>query len=189
MNKVIGLDISSSTVGWALFSYDENSCKLEEYGHIKPMKSAKGSLSVRAADYLDKITDFLSDKSPDSVAIEAYANKFSKGRSTARTIIVLSVFNEITSVGSIKSIGIEPDRYAVVTIRSVLSKIAGEKISSKEDAFDFIVNKFKSFKIRKKKTGTIKDECFDEADAVAVALTHIYKELDNGKGFNLQQIC
>ena len=189
MNKVIGLDISSSTVGWALFSYDENICKLEEYGHIKPMKSAKGSLSVRAADYLDKIIDFLSDKSPDSVAIEAYANKFSRGRSTARTIIVLSVFNEVTSIGSIKAINIEPNRYAVISIRSVLSKIAGTKISSKEEAFDFIVEKFKSFKIRKKKTGTIKDECFDEADAIAVALTHIYKELDNGKGFNLQRVC
>tara|TARA_B100001094_G_scaffold333399_1_gene411491 strand:- start:15095 stop:15664 length:570 start_codon:yes stop_codon:yes gene_type:complete len=188
MNKVIGLDISSSTVGWAVLAYDKNNYKLEEYGHIKPLKSNKGSLSVRAADYLDKITNFLPKKSPDSVAIEAYANKFSKGRSSARTIIVLSVFNEITSVGSIKSIGIEPDSYAVSTIRSILSKIAGNKISSKEEAFDFILNHFDDFKIRKKRTGNIKDECFDEADAIAVALTHIYKESDNGKGFNLQQI-
>ena len=188
MKKVIGLDISSSTVGWAVMSYNKDSCSLEDYGHIKPMKSAKGSLSVRSADYLDKIMNLLSDKSPDSVAIEAYANKFSRGRSTARTIIVLSVFNEVTSIGSIKSVGIEPSRYAVVSIRSVLSKIAGKKISSKEEAFDFIVEKFNGFEIRKKKTGSIKDECFDEADAIAVALTHIYKELDNGKGFNLQRI-
>lgn len=188
MKKVIGLDISSSTVGWAILAYNESGYKLEEYGHIKPLKSNKGSLSVRAADYLDKITNFLSKKSPDSVAIEAYANKFSRGRSTARTIIVLSVFNEITSVGSIKAVDIEPSRYAVVTIRSILSKIAGRKISSKEEAFDFILNNFDNFNLRKKKTGNIKDECFDEADAIAVALTHIYKELDNGKGFNLQQI-
>ena len=188
MKKVIGLDISSSTVGWAIISYDDSFYKLEEYGHIKPLKSSKGSLSVRSADYLDKIVDFLSDKAPDSVAIEAYANKFSKGRSTARTIIVLSVFNEVTSIGCLKSLGFEPARYAVISIRSILSKIANKKISSKEDAFNFIVENFDSFKLRKKKTGTLKDECFDEADAIAVALTHIYKELDNGKGFNLQRI-
>lgn len=188
MHKVIGLDISSSTVGWATFIVENDSCKLDEYGYIKPMKSAKGSLSARASHYLDQISDLLQAKKPDFVAIEAYVNKFSKGRSTARTIIVLSVFNEITSIASIRTLSKEPHRYPVATIRSSLSKISGNKISSKEEAFEFIKNTFsEKFKIRNKKTGKIKDECFDEADAIAVGLTHIFKELKNGKRLNIQQ--
>ena len=176
MIKIIGLDISSATVGWAIMEYDENSFSLVEYGHIKPLPSKSGSLAARAADYMDKISDLLVDKSPDIVAIEAYANKFTKGRSSARTIIVLSVFNELTSVASIKSLNIEPHSYAVSTIRSSIGKLMGKSVTSKDDAFDLIRDNFKAFTLRFKRTGKIKDECYDESDAIAVALTHIYKE-------------
>jgi len=180
MKKLISLDISSSTVGWALFSFSKDEFSLIEYGHIKPEKSSKGSLAYRAANYLDKISEFLIQKNPDCVAIEAYANKFPKGKSSARTIIVLSLFNETTSMASIKSIGVEPKSYPVMTIRSCLSSFSGSKITSKEDCFNFIKNNFKNFNLKYKKTGKIKDECYDEADAIAVGLTHIIKEQKSG---------
>jgi len=176
MLKVIGLDISSATVGWSVMEYDDSSYSLLEYGHIKPLPSKRGSLAVRAAAYMSEISDLLTDKSPDFVAIEGYASRFSKGRSSARTIIVLSVFNELTSVASIKSLKIEPVSYAVSTIRSSIGKLFGSKVVSKEDAFILIKDNFKTFSLRFKRTGRIKDECYDEADAIAVALTHIYKE-------------
>jgi len=50
MKKLISLDISSSTVGWALFSFSKDEFSLIEYGHIKPEKSSKGSLAYRAAN-------------------------------------------------------------------------------------------------------------------------------------------
>jgi Holliday junction resolvasome RuvABC endonuclease subunit len=175
MNKVIGLDISSATVGWSLFEYNDKEYTLMEYGHIKPPPSKSGSLAFRASSYMDEISKLFLEKKPDSVAIEAYASKFSPGRSSARTIIVLAVFNELTSVSSIKSIGVEPSSYAVATIRSMLSKESGTKITSKDESFDFVKNNFKKFKVRFKRTGRIKDESGDEADAIAVALTHILK--------------
>jgi Holliday junction resolvasome RuvABC endonuclease subunit len=186
MNKIISLDISSSTVGWAMLSYDDNNFSLEEYGHIKPLKSTKGSLAFRASDYFDKISDLLKEKNPDFVVIEAYASRFQSRKSTARTIIVLSFFNELTSVASLKAIKIEPISYPVVTIRSCLSKFSGTKITSKEDCFKFIEKYFKNFTLRYKRTGSIKDECYDEADAIAVGLTHIIKEQKNGKRLNLR---
>ncbi len=155
MKKLISLDISSSTVGWALFSFSKTEFDLLDYGHIKPEKSSKGFLSYRASKYLDDISDFLIEKNPDCVAVEAYANKFPKGKSSARTIIVLSVVNETTSMASIKSIGVQPKRYPVMT-------------------------NVKHFNLRYKKTGKIKDGCYDEADAIAVGLTHIIKEQKSG---------
>jgi Holliday junction resolvasome RuvABC endonuclease subunit len=175
MKKILGLDISSSTVGWSLVEYDDKSEILLEYGHIKPPKSKKGSLAFRAADYFDTIKDFLKKKDPDFVAIEAYASRFPKGRSTARTIITLSFFNEITSVACLKALNVEPESYAVVTIRSCLSKLAKTKISSKEEAFEYVKTYFSNFKVRDNRAGNLAKECLDEADAIAVCLTYIYK--------------
>ena len=180
MKTVIGLDISSSTIGWSLLEYDDQSIKLKEYGNIKPPKSNKGSLAFRALSAHDDIVLLLKDKNPDFVVSEAYANKFPSGKSTARTIIVLSVFNELMSIACINSLKQEPIRYAVVTIRSMLSKEAGYKISSKDECFDFIKKYFSGFSLRNNKSGNIAKECYDEADSIAVALTYILKERENG---------
>ena len=180
MKTVLGLDISSSTIGWSLLEYDDQRIELREYGHIKPPKSNKGSLAVRALRAHDEVCDLLIEKMPDFVASEAYANKFPAGRSTARTIIVLSVFNELISIACLRGLKYEPQRYAVVTIRSMLSKEAGYKISSKEECFEFVKKYFSNFSLRNNKNGKIAKECYDEADSIAVALTYIFKERNNG---------
>ena len=180
MKTVLGLDISSSTIGWSILEYSDQAITLKEYGNIKPPKSSKGSLAYRASVAYDEVYSFLLDKNPDTVAVEAYANKFPAGKSTARTIIVLSVFNELMAIASLKSLDREPIRYAVSTIRASLGKIAGYKVSSKEDVFEFIKKYFIEFNLRENRSGNIAKECYDEADAIAVALTHIHKERSNG---------
>jgi len=180
MKTVLGLDISSSTIGWSILEYDDQKIVLKEYGYIKPPKSSKGSLAFRASAAYDEVYSFLKDKEPGVVAVEAYANKFPAGKSTARTIIVLSVFNELMAIASLKALGEEPIRYAVQTIRASLGKVAGYKISTKEDAFEFIKKYFIEFNLRENRSGNIAKECYDEADSIAVALTHIYKERLNG---------
>ena len=176
MKTILGLDISSSTIGWSILEYDDKQIILKEYGHIKPPKSSKGSLTFRVSAAYDEVYDFLKKKKPDAVASEAYANKFPRGRSTARTIIVLSVFNELVSMACLKGLSYEPEKYAVMTIRSMLSKLAGYKITSKEDCFEFIRKNFSNFSLRNNRNGKIAKECYDESDAIAVALTYILKE-------------
>jgi Holliday junction resolvasome RuvABC endonuclease subunit len=173
---ILGLDISSSTVGWSLVEYDDDKETLLEYGHIKPLGSKKGTLAFRAADYLKTIKKFLVDKSPDSIAIEAYASRFPRGRSTAKTIITLSLFNEVTSIACLHALNMETTSYAVVTIRSILSKMSKTKITSKEEAFDYVKEYFDNFKVRDNRAGNLAKECLDEADAIAVCLTYIYKD-------------
>jgi Holliday junction resolvasome RuvABC endonuclease subunit len=180
MKTILGLDISSSTIGWSILEYNDKQIILKEYGYIKPPNSSKGSLTFRVSAAYDEVYKFLKSKKPDAVASEAYANKFPRGKSTARTIIVLSVFNELISMACLKSLKYEPEKYAVMTIRSMLSKFAGYKISSKEECFEFIKKYFSNYSLRNNRNGKIAKECYDEADAIAVALTYILKERNNG---------
>ena len=56
MSKILGLDISSTTVGWAIIDADKSGYNLVEHGHIKPPNSTKGSLTFRASKYYDDPT-------------------------------------------------------------------------------------------------------------------------------------
>jgi len=177
MIKVLGLDISSATIGWAILNMESGGVSLFEYGHISPPKSKAGSLTYRANSAFDDVLDLLAEKKPEIVVVESYANKFPAGRSTARTIIVLSVFNEVVSMAALRSTEKDPVRYSVATIRSKLSKLAGKKISSKEECFEFICDYFPNFVVRKNRNDKIAKECFDQADAIAAAATYYVKEI------------
>ena len=172
MKKVIGLDISSSVIGYGIIEFDESTISLVKYGHIKPPSSDKGSLAYRGLEASKDVRDLLKKESPDAVAVEMYANRFSAGRSSARTIIVLSFFNELMSLTCLDSIGIETDRYTVANIRSTISKYLKNKSISKDQIFEVIKLTFPNFKPRINKNGNIGTESFDQADAIAVAFCH-----------------
>jgi Holliday junction resolvasome RuvABC endonuclease subunit len=177
MIKVLGLDISSATIGWAILNMDDGGVSLSEYGHISPPKSKAGSLTFRASKAFDEASELIAEKAPEIVVVESYANKFPAGRSTARTIIVLSVFNEVVSMAALRLLGKDPVRYPVITIRSKLSKLAGKRISSKEECFEFICDYFSTFTVRRNRNDNISKECFDEADAIAAAMAYYVKEV------------
>ena len=97
MNRVLSFDISSSTIGWSILKYNKDKYILEEYGHIKPPKKEKDK-TIKLSETYTLIKDLLLDKNPDEIAVEQYANKFTKGRSSANTIIVLSTYNEMVKL-------------------------------------------------------------------------------------------
>jgi Holliday junction resolvasome RuvABC endonuclease subunit len=175
MKKILSFDVSSSTIGYSVIEYDLNSINLVEYGNVKPPKSDKGSLSYRALSAVKSITTIVERVKPDEVAIEDYAKRFSAGRSTARTIIVLSFFNELMCLTVLDKLNIEAYRYPVITIRSSISHHLSIKTISKEDMFKVICDNFKNFLPKKNKVGGIKEESFDEADAIAVGFCHAIK--------------
>jgi Holliday junction resolvasome RuvABC endonuclease subunit len=175
MKNVLGLDISSSTIGWALLSFDNEEFLLKSYGHIKPPPSKSGTLTHRIDSAYSDLKKLFVQIDPASVAIEAYANKFTSGRSNSRTIIVLSVFNELSALASLRSIGIEPSKYSVISIRSDMSKFFNKKIKTKDDVFEHVCEYFKNFELRHTRTGKIRKECYDEADAIAVAICHFIR--------------
>lgn len=178
MKTLLSLDISSSTVGWAIFKFDQQTAELFKYGHFKPpsKKQSKDCLPIRlnkAVEFLENLIDIFQ---PDLVVIEDYAKSFTKGRSTANTIILLSVFNETLRRTAYNKTGKDPLKYPVATIRSVIGKHFNEKVVSKEEIFPVIVKHCQRFITRKKKTGNIVDQCWDEADAIACGIVGVIKQ-------------
>ena len=173
MTKTLGLDISSSVIGWSVLLDDGESISLDSYGHIKPPPSKAGSLAFRMSSGFDSISELFEKTKPDIVAIESYANKFSAGRSSARTIIVLSCFNEMVSMACLRSLNFETEKYTVSRIRSLISKGYNLKLITKDDVFNFIKNKFSNFNIRKNRNNKVAKTVYDESDSIAVALASI----------------
>jgi Holliday junction resolvasome RuvABC endonuclease subunit len=168
--KHMGLDISSSTIGYTICE-DEN---LLVQGHYKPMKSKVKKINKTLAErllptYKDMVKLFNQHK-PDSVCIEDYARKFSPGRSSAQTIIVLSCFNEVVSMACVDSLGFAPSKYPVASIRKTIG-LKGKV--EKEDVLKKILEKHPSFNVQHSRSNNIKKETYDEADSLAVIIHHL----------------
>lgn len=182
MIKTLGLDISSSVIGWSVISSNGKDVCLYEYGHILPPPSKKGSLAFRMNSAFDDISNLLRRVNPDVVSIESYVNKFSHKKSSARTIIVLSSFNEVISMACIRELGFEAEKYTVGSIRSIISKEYSLDVKSKDDVINFVNSKFDNFIIRKNKNNNISKTVYDESDSIAVALASVltnYKDKKN----------
>lgn len=172
MKTVLGLDISSSVIGWGILEFDKTTIALKKYGHIKPPDAKAGSLTIRLSSAMADVKKLLSEECPDIVVIENYASAFSPGRSSARTIIVLSSFNEATQLVVYEALGFESEKLAVSHIRSVISKHVGTKSISKDEIFDEIKRIFPTFIPRITKKQTVGAESYDQADAIAAALSY-----------------
>lgn len=180
MKKVLALDISSSTIGWAIFEYDVSSKKysLLKYGHTKPLSKAKADRAgkgfvCRLNDAYSKISKLIKSECVDEVALEEYAKRYSKGRSSANTIITLATFNEVVTLSCFRELGREPARYTPRTVRTFLGKKFNCKLDEKEDCFKFVDKNFSSFKKTLTRYGNIKTEHYDESDAIIIGLYHI----------------
>jgi Holliday junction resolvasome RuvABC endonuclease subunit len=185
--KIMGLDISSSTIGWSLFTSDQSFFSLDHYGYIKPAKGTPAkpmSLSKRLKDAKDKVNQIILQHNPDVIVIEDYAKRFSIGRSSAQTIIVLSVFNETISLLGYEKLNKDVVKYPVVSIRAELSKFFKQKIVSKDDIGPVILKNSTNFKQLQSKNG-IRKENEDIIDAIAVGLTYIIKEIFRGQNYTL----
>lgn len=178
MNKILSLDISSATIGWAAFDYDLSKAQLLDYGHFKPpdKKKAKGCLPVRLDAAINFLEQLIAHFNPDEIIVEDYAKQFSKGKSQASTIILLATFNEVLGWVSYKKIGKDVNRIPVTTIRSIIGKHFQTKIVSKDEIFPVIIKNSLIYKTKLNKAGNIKKECGDEVDAIACGMTWILQK-------------
>ena len=180
MKKILGLDISSSTIGWAIINVSNKDYEVNSYGYIKPpkkkVKKRELSLSERLSDTYDLISGLIAKHSPDDIVVERYANRFSSGRSTIRTIMMLSLFNEMVSLCVFREFGKNTYQYAPITIRSSIGKYFDKSIKSKDDAFKFVCENISKFNTKTNRMGNMRKESYDEADAICVALCHFIKK-------------
>lgn len=173
MEKILGFDISSTTIGYCILEVDNQKISHIKSETFKPPK--KGTIFER----LDKVAiwakNIILTNKPDNIVIEDIA-KYMPGKSTANTIIMLALFNRTIGMEAYHYLKKSPILYNVLSIRHGIK--LSKQLPSKEDIPSIIEKHLNiKFDFAKSKQGKIKQENFDRADAIAVTLHHCLKEI------------
>lgn len=176
-NCILGLDCSSSVLGWGLIDIDTK--ELMAYGYYN-LASSKYPIMERL-DYLYKIVTSLGQEfAPKKVVIEEIV-KFMKGRSSAATIISLTAFNRAAALSAYHSIG-NVEFMNVNTIRKII-RVATKhdgKILKEEMPNVIKENLYSELKYYKKRTTGWTDQTYDQSDGIATAWAFcLQTEVDN----------
>lgn len=171
MPKIIGLDISSSNIGYSVIEYNNLDIKLIDSGVIKPLKDS--NILLRLKKTKEDILSLLSKHNPDDIIIEDIL-LFLKNKSNARTIITLAIFNRVIGLACFEYLNKPPVLMSVATIRKFI------KIDEKPKKEDIpnLIEKHLNIKfpwiLNKKKN--IDKSSYDMSDAIAVSLAYIFKQ-------------
>lgn len=167
MSKILGLDVSSTTIGYSILEITEgNEIKLVFSDYLKPIKN--GTIIQRIVDTRNKIKAIIEKHKPDYIGIEDII-QFMQGKSTAKTIITLTTFNRMICLLAFDYLQRSPELFSVITIRHGLKE---NKIFPKKEDMPELVAKHLgiTFPYELNKKGNIKVENYDKADGIAVGL-------------------
>lgn len=172
MKRIMGIDASTATIGLCIVDYCDHTAKLKHQEYYKP--PTKGNLFERLAAVRVYIQEKIDEFNPDDLAIEDIA-LFMK-LSTARTITTLAVLNRTVGLAIYDKTNKPPYLYNALRIRHAIK--LDKNLPPKEDIPELVakVLKFKfPYEYKKTRDGSkkLKEEIFDMADAIAVALCHI----------------
>jgi Holliday junction resolvasome RuvABC endonuclease subunit len=180
MATILGLDVSSSTIGYCLLKVENKKLELLEHNHIKPSKDDNHTLIERLDLMTKEINKICVSYNPNYIVIEDSV-QFMANRTTANTIILLSVFNKAVALECYHATNKLPIFLLPVSIRAKIGKCLSIKKINKEDLPDIWENYFgkssfkMKFKIKGKNKGKKIDEMYDEADAIAAAFAGAIK--------------
>jgi len=171
MKRLLGIDCSSTTIGLGVLEIDdENNIKYVSMDYIKPLKT--GTIIERIVDTRNKIKAIIEKEEPTHIAIEEII-QFMGGKSTAKTIIMLTTFNRMVCLLAYDYLNKNPELFNVMSIRHGLK--LNKILPKKEEIPDLVANHLNiKFPWEFNKKGKPKVENYDRADGVAVALYHAY---------------
>lgn len=179
---IAGFDVSTKTVGWGILSIDNGNISYIDSGYFSPLKT--GSIFEKL-DFLRKnILDILNKYNPDKIGIEDII-KFMKNKSTAQTTLSLAIHNRTVGLACydwlMEKNKTSPEMFNVMTIRHGIKE--SKELPKKEMIPDLVAKHLnisypweRSKSSKKNKNGKIKDENFDRADGIAVALYYGKRE-------------
>lgn len=167
---VLGFDISSQTIGWCALRIDDGyTISIIKYGYIKPPK--KGHILERIVKTRDEVNKVINEIKPNYIGVEDLIKFMVK--STATTVVVLTSFNRMVCVTAYDYLQKYPELFNVMTIRHGLK--LNKILPSKQDMPDLVAKHLGfTFPYEKNKKGKIKDENYDAADGIAVALYYAF---------------
>lgn len=175
MTRILGFDVSSTTLAYAAIDYiDVSSLTLFDCGYIKPIKS--GNMLERLVDTRNKVKIIIEKYQPNEIVIEDII-QFMKGLSSAKTVITLATFNRMVGICAFDYLDRTPKMLNVMSIRHCIKKQAGlKKIPMKED-IPILLEKIAGLKtpILLNKKNQPKAETYDLSDAIAVAYSYIVR--------------
>jgi len=186
----MGLDASSATIGLCLLKYDDKKIELEHVEFYKPPK--KGDIFERLQQVRQYIFGKISELEPDEAALEEILLWMGGGKrcpvckqkmgrqSTAKTITTLTALNRTVGLAVLDNLGKSPYLYNVMSIRHKIKK--DKKIPKKEEVPERVAEILGiDFPYKLNKRNNLAKENEDMADAIAVALCHIFVERKNAK--------
>lgn len=167
MKRILGFDVSSTTIGYCVLDIDDqNEIHFVHANYLKPIK--KGSIIERIVDTRNKIQSIIDQAKPNEIGIEDII-QFMQGKSTAKTIIMLTTFNRMIGLCAYDYLKKSPELFSVMTIRHGLK--TGKDLPKKEDMPELVAQHLRiTFPYETNKKGKIKVENYDKADGIAVAL-------------------
>ena len=175
MSKILSFDISSTTTAWAVLEIVDSQIIFIKSNYIKPSK--KGSIIERLSDTRDKIKEIIEKEDPDYIGIEDII-QFIKGKSSANTVITLSVFNRMICLLANDFLQnknkTSPELFSVLSIRHALKLT--KVLPKKEDMSELVAHHLNiNFPYEKNRKGNLKVENGDLADSIAVGLYYAFK--------------
>jgi Holliday junction resolvasome RuvABC endonuclease subunit len=169
--KVLGFDISSSTIGYGYLEIDDhNNIHFIDTNHYKPIK--KGNMIERLVKTRNDINKIISKYNPDYIGIEDII-QFMKNKSRASTIITLALFNRMVGLTAFDYLKKSPQLFNVMQIRHGLK--LSKELPKKEEIPNLVSEHLGiTFPYLYDKKGKIKEESEDMADGIAVALYYAF---------------
>jgi Holliday junction resolvasome RuvABC endonuclease subunit len=168
---ILSLDVSSTTIGWGVLEIKNNNIKYIDSGYFKPSK--KGDIFSKLDGARQYIISLFEKYKPDDIAIEEIV-QFMQGKSTAKTIIMLTTYNRCLGLLAYDYLGKPPQMFSVMQIRHGLK--INKILPKKEEMPDLVSNHLGiTFPWELNKKGAAKVENYDQADGIAVGLYYAHK--------------
>jgi len=183
MRKILGLDISTSCIGWCLLDAADGSLIAAGSIVLKDIK-CMFEKAQRAQQTLQML---VAEHNVESIAIEENLQAFRPGFSSAKTLITLARFNGIVSWLSYGCTKIKPSFINVNHARKSVGLKINRKssLSTKEQVFEWVKQSGMAdfpWPTRTLKSGPRKDlvifddSCYDISDAFVIAKAYVNNE-------------
>ncbi len=162
---ILGLDISTSIIGWCLL---ENDGTYRDIGYVDLHKCAD---LYEKLDMFVALVDKISKQKVPTIYVEEPLKMFMKNASMAQTIALLQRFNGMCCAVLYNWLDIQPKLINPMTARSTCGIKVPRGINTKECVLQQVRERgiIPDSKWELKRTGNPKDHCFDQADAWVVA--------------------
>jgi Holliday junction resolvasome RuvABC endonuclease subunit len=181
---LLGLDLSTTCIGWSIIKYDNDKFQLIDIGYFEPLKNISKTKKLKeltSLEFLDMLEaskvwlkTLMDQFNPDIISIEDYI-RFLSGGSGAATILPLACLNRAICLYVYEYVEFNKEAVKicnVMSIRSLIKRNAKLTALPKKEEIPPILEKLMNIKLpvvyeEKRKNKRISSFTYDQSDSVA----------------------